>query len=65
MGLCERMGATEAAIVLTDAEAAKRRAVVQTALDVVQAKLDAAEVEKADLDRQEAEANKVRMFRSG
>ncbi|GAQ82000.1 hypothetical protein KFL_000970260 [Klebsormidium nitens] len=62
VGLRERMGATEAAIVLADAEAAKRRAVVQAALEVVQTKLDKAEVEKADLDRQEAEANKLHLF---
>lgn len=60
-GLRKKMGATEAAIELADTEAAKRRAVVQAALEVVQAKLAAAEVEKADLDRQEAEANKVRI----
>eukprot|EP00243_Klebsormidium_subtile_P006813 TRINITY_DN2949_c0_g1_i1.p1 TRINITY_DN2949_c0_g1~~TRINITY_DN2949_c0_g1_i1.p1 ORF type:complete len:610 (+),score=122.01 TRINITY_DN2949_c0_g1_i1:323-2152(+) len=62
VGLRESMGATEAAIALADAEAAKRRAIVQVALDVVQVKLAAAEVEKADLDRQEAEANKLHLF---
>jgi hypothetical protein len=58
-GLHDRVASAEAAISLADAQAGKRRALAQAALDVVEAKMAATEAEKADLDRQEAEANKV------
>lgn len=58
-GLHDRVASAEAAISLADAQAGERRALAQAALDVVEAKMAATEAEKADLDRQEAEANKV------
>jgi hypothetical protein len=58
-GLHDRVASAEAAISLADAQAGERRALAQAALDDVEAKMAATEAEKVDLDRQEAEANKV------